>query len=94
MHSTRNSISDIRDQDFDKKFKILMLGNAMVGKTSFLVRYTEGVFRDATISTVEMELANKVVFRDNKKIKLEIWDTGKVLAIVFTVLTARKQLSS
>ena len=94
MHSTRNSISDIRGQDFDKKFKILMLGSAMVGKTSFLVHYTEGVFRDATISTVGMELADKAVFRDNKKIKLEIWDTGKVLAIVFTVLTALKQLSS
>ena len=93
MHSIRNSISDIKDQDFDKKFKILMLGNAMVGKASFLVRYTEGVFRDATISTVGMGLANKVVFRDNKKIKLEIWDTGKVFSIVFTVLNALKQLS-
>ena len=94
MHSARNSVSDIKDQDFDMKFKILMLGNAMVGKTSFLVRYTQGVFRDATISTVGMELTYKAVFRNSKKIKLEIWDTGKVLSIAFTVLTALKQLSS
>ena len=89
----------MKEQDFDRKFKILMLGNAMVGKTSFLGQYTHGIFRDATTSTVGMELTYKAVVRNDKKInikenkKLEIWDTGKVLEIAFSVMSARKQLS-
>ena len=83
----------MKEQDFDRKFKILMLGNAMVGKTSFLGQYKHGIFRDATTSTVGMELTYKAVVRNDKKIKLEIWDTGKVLEIAFSVMSARKQLS-
>ena len=93
MHSARNSRSNMKEQDFDRKFKILMLGNAMVGKTSFLGQYTHGIFRDATTSTVGMELTYKAVVRNDKKIKLEIWDTGKVLEIAFSVMSARKHLS-
>ena len=36
----------------DFSFKILLLGDAAVGKTSFLLRYTEETFSDNHISTI------------------------------------------
>lgn len=83
MHSTRNSESDVKDQDFDLKFKLLVLGNAMVGKSCFLAQYTDGMFRIATKSTVGADLTYKATFRNDKTIKLEMWDTSKVLSVAF-----------
>ena len=94
MYSIRNSGSGVKDQDFDLKFKLLILGNAMAGKTCFLVRYADGIFRVATRIIVTADLTYKTILRNDKKIKLEMWDTGKALCVAFIVKTALKELSS
>ena len=94
MRSTGNSEPDVKDQDFDLKFKLLMVGNAVVGKSCFLAQYTDGMFRIATRLTVGADLTYKAIFRNDKKIKLEIWDTGKVLSVAFVVKTVLKTFSS
>ena len=75
--STKNSESDLKEQDFDFNFKFLMLGNQGVGKSCFLVRYTRHSFTVATPATVAVESSFKAVVRNDKKIKLHIMDTGK-----------------
>uniref|UniRef100_A0A674HKI4 small monomeric GTPase n=1 Tax=Taeniopygia guttata TaxID=59729 RepID=A0A674HKI4_TAEGU len=40
------------DQNFDYMFKILIIGNSSVGKTSFLFRYADDSFTPAFVSTV------------------------------------------
>ena len=76
--STKNSKSNLTEEDFDFNFKFLMLGNQAVGKTCFLVRYTNHSFTVGTRCSVGIDVAFKSVVRNDKKIKLRIMDTGKV----------------
>ncbi|GFV61602.1 ras-related protein Rab-3 [Trichonephila clavipes] len=67
---------DAADQNFDYMFKILIIGNSSVGKTSFLFRYAEDAFSSAFVSTVGIDFKVKTVFRQDKRVKLQIWDTA------------------
>uniref|UniRef100_A0A3Q3L1W8 small monomeric GTPase n=3 Tax=Mastacembelus armatus TaxID=205130 RepID=A0A3Q3L1W8_9TELE len=67
---------DAADQNFDYMFKLLIIGNSSVGKTSFLFRYADDSFTSAFVSTVGIDFKVKTIFRNNKKVKLQIWDTA------------------
>lgn len=64
---------DAPDQNFDYMFKILIIGNSSVGKTSFLFRYADDSFTSAFVSTVGIDFKVKTVFRQDKRVKLQIW---------------------
>ena len=64
---------DSNDQTFDYMFKLLIIGNSSVGKTSFLIRYYDNSFTSAFVSTVGIDFKVKTVFRNEKKVKLQIW---------------------
>lgn len=68
---------DAADQNFDYMFKLLIIGNSSVGKTSFLFRYADDSFTSAFVSTVGIDFKVKTVFRNDKRVKLQIWDTGE-----------------
>ncbi|XP_018594171.1 RAB3D, member RAS oncogene family, b isoform X2 [Scleropages formosus] len=72
----QQSQKDAADQNFDYMFKLLLIGNSSVGKTSFLFRYTDDSFTSAFVSTVGIDFKVKTVFRSGKRIKLQIWDTA------------------
>ena len=57
-------------------FKILITGNASVGKTSLLRRYVDGFFDDSTIMTVGVEFFIKEIFYDDVHCTLQLWDLG------------------
>ena len=61
------------DQNFDYMFKLLIIGNSSVGKTSFLFRYADDSFTSAFVSTVGIDFKVKTVFRNDKRVKLQIW---------------------
>jgi len=67
---------DAADQNFDYMFKLLIIGNSSVGKTSFLFRYADDSFTSAFVSTVGIDFKVKTVFRNDKRVKLQIWDTA------------------
>ncbi|NXF08503.1 RAB3C protein, partial [Smithornis capensis] len=67
---------DTSDQNFDYMFKLLIIGNSSVGKTSFLFRYADDSFTSAFVSTVGIDFKVKTVFKNEKRIKLQIWDTA------------------
>ncbi|XP_032990629.1 ras-related protein Rab-3D isoform X2 [Rhinolophus ferrumequinum] len=46
---------DAADQNFDYMFKLLLIGNSSVGKTSFLFRYADDSFTPAFVSTVGID---------------------------------------
>lgn len=79
---------DAADQNFDYMFKLLIIGNSAVGKTSFLFRYADDSFTSAFVSTVGIDFKVKTVFRNEKRVKLQIWDTGKNFIIFFSGLTS------
>ena len=57
-------------------FKILITGNASVGKTSLLRRYVDGFFDDSTIMTVGVEFFIKEIHYDDVYCTLQLWDLG------------------
>jgi len=57
-------------------FKIVVLGESGVGKTSLLLRYVSNKFTVATKSTIGSDFLNKEITLDGKPINLQIWDTA------------------
>ena len=59
------------------KYKILVLGDQAVGKTCFLLKYTNDSFNEMNLSTVGVEVYPKEVTLENgKKVLAQIWDTA------------------
>jgi len=57
-------------------FKILIAGNATVGKTSLLRRYVDGMFNDSSVMTVGVDFFTKELLYDNIRCSLQLWDLG------------------
>ena len=59
----------------DSKFKIVLLGDSDVGKTSILLRYVDDTFSEKTSNPPLCERTKKVKI-NGREITLEIWDTA------------------
>lgn len=61
-------------------FKIILVGNSGVGKTSMLKYFNNGetVFPEYNINapTIGIDFITKTIHQDKKRIKLQIWDTS------------------
>ena len=62
--------------DYDYTFKIMLLGDASVGKTSLTLRYISGFFLEDLKLTIGVDFYSKTSDFNNKKVKLQIWDFG------------------
>ena len=60
----------------DRFYKILVIGESNVGKTSIILRYTDNEFKNSGISTCGVDVKCKYVSLDDLKIRLDIWDTA------------------
>lgn len=59
------------------QFRILLLGDSMVGKTSLLRRYTEHHFINTPCPTMGVEFYSRVMeLPPGIKVKLQFWDTA------------------
>ena len=60
-----------------RSFKILLLGDTQVGKTSFIMRFCDDVFNgEQTLSTLGVDEKIKFIKREEQKMELHIWDTA------------------
>ena len=58
-------------------YKVLLLGDSTVGKTCFLLQYTEKSFQTEHMSTIGLDYRLKnIILKNGKKVKLQIWDTA------------------
>jgi small GTP-binding protein len=57
-------------------FKIIMLGDANVGKTSFVMRYIYGYVSDTQNTTIGLVMSTKYVNTPEFRGYLNIWDTA------------------
>lgn len=57
-----------------KQFKISLLGDGAVGKTSLKARYTSGEFTDKYIATLGVDFATHQIKLDGDKVTISIWD--------------------
>ena len=64
---------DIRS---DVMFKVVIIGNTHVGKTSLMMRYADDTFRTKHISTIGVDFKIVNVKIGDTCVKLQIWDTA------------------
>ncbi|XP_044851656.1 ras-related protein Rab-3D-like isoform X1 [Mauremys mutica] len=66
-NDTQQAQKDAAKKKFDYMFKLVIIGNSSVGKTSFLFRYAN--------DCVGIDFKLKTVYWNEKRVKLQIWDT-------------------
>ncbi len=62
--------------DLDLIFKILILGDSGVGKSTLLQQYIDECFEPNYISTVGVDYYCKTITVQDKRVKLALWDTA------------------
>lgn len=67
--------SSASQQEFDYLFKLLMIGDSGVGKSSLLLSFTSDNFEELS-PTIGVDFKVKYVDVGGKKLKLAIWDTA------------------
>ncbi len=55
-------------------FKIIVIGDPSVGKTSLILKFTDNAFRQTYLPTIGTNLTEKGVIFGKKKAKLVLWD--------------------
>ena len=60
----------------DYLFKLMLIGDAGVGKSSLLLRFADGTFTDHFLTTIGVDFKLKTINLDGKVVKLQIWDTA------------------
>lgn len=64
------------DESYLYQFRLILIGDSTVGKSSLLQQFKEGVhYRDITL-TVGVDFHAKLVYVDGQPIKLQLWDTA------------------
>ena len=86
MSEREDTSESIQDMDSSNgsdgfKFRVVLLGEATVGKTSLLRRYTENIFEEEYKQTLGTTFATKDVEAktedgSSRSVKLAIWDMG------------------
>ncbi|KMZ65111.1 Ras-related protein Rab-25 [Zostera marina] len=64
------------DENYDYLFKLVVIGDSGVGKTSLLSRFTKNEFSFNSRSTIGVEFSTRTIRVQNKIIKAQIWDTA------------------
>ena len=64
------------NQEYDYLFKLLLIGNSSVGKSSLLVRFVDDIWEENFVPTIGVDFKLKTLDVNGKKVKLQIWDTA------------------
>lgn len=73
--------------EYDYLFKIVLIGDAGVGKTSIVRRYTDGVFSSAGIPTIGVDFCIKTIKIGSDSVKVRLtWEAGCVWCVVGSLL--------
>jgi len=58
------------------QFKMVLLGESAVGKSSLVLRFVKGQFHEYQESTIGAAFLTQTVSVDDTTVKLELWDTA------------------
>ena len=64
--------NDVKPESY---YKVVVLGDAGVGKTALILKYAYNAFNPKQLASLGVEFLFKKVAYQNKVIKLQIWDT-------------------
>lgn len=62
--------------NYDYIFKVLLVGDSGVGKTSLIRRFAKGYFSNTVGSTIGVDFCVRSLEIDGEKVKLQCWDTA------------------
>jgi small GTP-binding protein len=62
------------DKEMDSVYKIIVIGDPAVGKTSLILRFTDNAFRQSYLPTIGTNLSDKVLSLGRENIELVFWD--------------------
>uniref|UniRef100_A0A4W5K2E5 Calcium release activated channel regulator 2Ab n=1 Tax=Hucho hucho TaxID=62062 RepID=A0A4W5K2E5_9TELE len=60
----------------DRLFKVVLVGNSSVGKTSLLRTFCDGRFHPSSSATVGIDYSVKTLMLDNTQVAMQLWDTA------------------
>ena len=63
-------------EEYDHLFKIVIIGDSGVGKSSLMIRFADKIFSDNHVTTIGVDFKICTIEVDGKKIKLQVWDTA------------------
>ena len=78
MEENKNKNEEEKDNKNQKviRLKIIALGESTVGKSCFILQYTQNIFQEIFISTIGVEYHSKFLEIDNKKYRIDFFDTA------------------
>ncbi|XP_074559791.1 ras-related protein RABC1-like isoform X2 [Curcuma longa] len=68
--------SSAQEKGYDYTFKIVLIGDSGVGKSSIILNYTSDNQGGLPSPTIGVDFKTKILTLDDMKIKLTIWDTA------------------
>ncbi|CAD8100530.1 unnamed protein product [Paramecium sonneborni] len=63
-------------KEYDYLFKLVIIGNSGVGKSSLLLRFADDQFSESYLTTIGVDFRFRTLPIDGKNVKLQIWDTA------------------
>ena len=64
------------EKKYDYIFKLILIGNSCVGKSSIIQRYIQKTFNDEYTCTIGVDFFMKTLDINDNLIKLQLWDTA------------------
>jgi Ras-related protein Rab-1A len=74
LSSTRMMSSTSGRNEYDYLFKLVVIGDKGVGKSSLILRFADNTFPETDISTIGVDYKIRTLKIDAHVVKLEVWD--------------------
>lgn len=73
-------------------FRVIVVGDSAVGKTSLIIRYVKGVFNKnkTYVASIGVEFYSKMMEIEGEEVAIQVWDT--VLTIIIIGRTGKLQI--
>ena len=74
--SRNNRNKSSNPSDYQYIFKLILIGNSGVGKSSIIQRYMKNTFEESYKCTIGVDFLMKTLNLNGKTVKLQLWDTA------------------